>query len=110
MTGNEFQSINDLIWLVLCHLIGDYVLQSDYIAKTKGENWYHLFVHSALYCVPFMIVFESMGLLAVFCRLFCTHFVIDAWKSRYRKINYADDQCLHYGVLLVILLKGWCYS
>lgn len=25
--------------LIICHLIGDYVLQNDFIAKTKGENW-----------------------------------------------------------------------
>ena len=34
--------------LVFCHLVGDYVLQSDFIAKTKGSNWYHLFVHCAM--------------------------------------------------------------
>lgn len=31
-----------LFRLVVCHLIGDYCLQSDFIAKTKGQNWYHL--------------------------------------------------------------------
>ena len=30
--------IKTLIELVFCHLIGDYVLQCDFIAKTKGEN------------------------------------------------------------------------
>lgn len=39
--------------LIICHLIGDYVLQNDFIAKTKGENWYHLLVHCLLYSVPF---------------------------------------------------------
>ena len=29
--------------LILCHLVGDYVLQIDFIAKTKGQNFYHLF-------------------------------------------------------------------
>ena len=43
-----------LFILVICHLIGDYFLQSDFIAKTKGQNWYHLFVHCILYVVPFM--------------------------------------------------------
>lgn len=38
-----------LFKLVMCHLVGDYVLQIDFIAKTKGENWYHLLV----YCLPF---------------------------------------------------------
>lgn len=43
--------------LILCHLIGDYVLQTDRIADTKGTNMYHLFVHCALYCVPFYFLF-----------------------------------------------------
>ena len=50
-------SLHTIVLIVLCHLIGDYVLQCDFIAQTKGENWYHLFVHCALYCVPFLIVF-----------------------------------------------------
>lgn len=24
--------------IIMCHLIGDYVLQCDFIAKTKGQN------------------------------------------------------------------------
>ena len=34
--------MNKLILLVFCHLVGDYVLQNDFIAKNKGSNWYHL--------------------------------------------------------------------
>jgi hypothetical protein len=43
--------------LIFCHLIGDYVLQIDFIAKTKGENMYHLLVHCFLYAVPFYVAF-----------------------------------------------------
>lgn len=79
--------------IVIAHLIGDYVLQTDFIAKTKGENWYHLFVHSALYVVPFYIFFGwgiELGL------LFASHFGIDAQKARYDKLGYFGDQVLHY--------------
>lgn len=37
-----------ILVLVFCHLIGDYVLQCDFIAKTKGENRYHMLVHCLL--------------------------------------------------------------
>lgn len=47
------QICETLFKLVMCHLVGDYVLQIDFIAKTKGENWYHLLVHCLLYCLPF---------------------------------------------------------
>lgn len=51
--------------LVLCHLVGDYVLQSDFLAKTKGESWYHLLVHCLLYCLPFYLAFGFTHLAAL---------------------------------------------
>lgn len=87
--------------LLMCHMIGDYVLQSDFIAKTKGENWYHLLVHCVLYVVPFYICFGLGWQLAI---IFIVHLVIDPLKARYNKINYWQDQLLHYLVCLVYLI------
>lgn len=84
--------------LVLCHLIGDYVLQCDFIAKTKGDNVYHLFVHCALYVVPFIVCFGMDYRIAI---LFATHFPIDIAKARYKKISYTLDQILHYAVIVI---------
>ena len=93
--------VEKILVVVFCHLIGDYVLQSDYIAKTKGENWYHLIVHSILYMVPFYICF---GLVWQFPILLTTHIVIDSLKARYNKLSYVQDQILHYLVGLLYLL------
>ena len=93
--------VSEVIFLVRCHMIGDYVLQNDFIAKTKGENWYHLFVHSILYCVPFIVVF---GINYMFGILFLSHIIIDSLKARYNKINYTQDQLLHYLLLSMYLL------
>lgn len=89
-----------IITLIFCHLVGDYVLQNDFIAKTKGENWYHLIVHCMLYCLPFFVLF---GLTWQLSFIFITHMIIDPLKARYSKINYATDQLLHYIVMLVYL-------
>lgn len=89
-----------IITLIFCHLVGDYVLQTDFIAKTKGENWYHLIVHCMLYCLPFFVLF---GLTWQLSFIFITHVIIDPLKARYNKINYATDQLLHYIVMLVYL-------
>lgn len=91
-----------ILELIFCHLIGDYVLQCDYIAKTKGDNWYHLLVHCVLYCVPFYVVF---GLTWQLPFVFVTHVYIDALKARYKKINYITDQILHY-IIMCIYLKA----
>ncbi len=88
--------------LVFCHLVGDYVLQSDFIAKSKGENWYHLLVHCLLYCLPFYIVF---GLTWQLMAIFVTHIVIDASKARYKAIDYTTDQLLHYMITLIYFVR-----
>lgn len=90
-----------IITLIFCHLVGDYVLQTDFIAKTKGENWYHLIVHCVLYCLPFFVFF---GLTWQLSFIFIIHMIIDPLKARYNKINYATDQILHYIVMLVYLI------
>lgn len=90
-----------ILIIILCHLVGDYVLQVDFIAKTKGTNWYHLFVHCALYVLPFYIVF---GLTWQLGFIFVAHMITDPLKARYNKINYVTDQILHYVVALVYFL------
>ena len=93
--------IDVFVKLVLCHLIGDYVLQSEYISKTKGENWYHLFVHCLLYAIPFYVYFGWCWQLAAITLL---HFPIDALKARYGKLSYTVDQFLHYALCLLYLI------
>jgi hypothetical protein len=93
--------LQKLILLIMCHLVGDYVLQSNFIASTKGKNWYHLFVHCVLYTVPFLIVFGWTWQLLI---IFLTHIIIDPLKARYYKITYVQDQILHYVITLVYLI------
>ena len=92
---------NTILFLVMCHMIGDYVLQTDFLAKTKGTSWYHLFVHSLLYSIPFLFVFPFNYKLYI---LIISHFIIDALKARYKKIDYVTDQLLHYLVLTILFI------
>lgn len=90
-----------IYFLLLSHFIGDYVLQSDYIAKTKGENWWHLVIQSALYTFPFALIFGTdLRLLG----LFINHFIIDALKEHGHVINYVPDQFLHQLLHMVCLI------
>ena len=93
--------IYTLVMLIICHLIGDYVLQTDFIAKTKGTNWYHLFVHCGLYVVPFIIVF---GLSWKILFLFTAHMIVDPLKARWNKITYVQDQLIHYLTMIIYLI------
>lgn len=85
----------------MCHLLGDYVLQIDFIAKSKGNNIYHLLVHCILYIFPFYIMF---GFDSRLISILISHIIIDLFKARYKKINYIADQILHYIALIVFYL------
>ena len=93
--------LNTIIKLILCHLVGDYVLQIDFIAKSKGSNIYHLLVHCLLYCLPFYIVF---GLTWQLIPLLILHIIIDLLKARYKLIPYWLDQVLHYATCLLYFI------
>lgn len=90
-----------VIILIICHFIGDYLLQKPYIAETKGKNWYHMFIHCMLYILPFMIYFGFTWHLWI---LFISHFIIDSLKARYHKIDYVNDQCLHWLMMMLYYL------
>ncbi len=66
---------------LLCHMIGDYVLQSDWMATEKTKRSLAALVHVVTYSIPFLFLTTSP--LAI---LFIagTHFVIDRWRlARY---------------------------
>lgn len=78
--------------LLVCHMLGDYVIQTDFLARTKGESWWHLLTHCVTYTVPFAVVFGVDWRVAW---LLLTHIVIDALKARWKVIDYLMDQLLH---------------
>lgn len=87
--------------LVACHMLGDYVLQNDFLASTKGENWWHLTAHCVLYTIPFTLAFGFDWRIAWLC---ASHFAIDALKARYKRIDYTSDQAAHLLAMVVYLV------
>ena len=90
-----------IIILIMCHLFGDYVLQSNFIAQTKGDNIYHLIVHCALYTLPFLIIFGFVWQTLI---IFIMHLFVDPLKAQFNKITYLEDQVIHYVTLFIYFL------
>ena len=87
-----------ILKIIYCHVLGDYVLSSNYIQTTKYENFYHLIIHCILYTIPFYFCFGlSLDLLFVFY----FHICIDHLKIT-NKINYFYDQIMHYIAALIL--------
>ena len=40
---------------IYAHLIGDYLLQTDWMALNKKEKWIPCFIHVVVYLVPFLL-------------------------------------------------------
>lgn len=93
--------IEILYKLIVCHFVGDYVLQIDFLAKTKGTNWWHMIAHCFLYTIPFYLAFGFDWRLAV---VLGTHLIIDSLKARWNKINYVHDQIFHVVVMIICYL------
>ena len=61
---------------LVAHAVGDYLLQSEWMAREKTKRSLPALVHSASYLLPFLLITQSPWALAV---IFGTHFVIDRW-------------------------------
>jgi hypothetical protein len=75
-------------WLVLAHLVGDFILQTEAMVRDKNRpgarGWRGLLTHGgavALCLVPVALVFGVRGL-ALLVVVAVTHVLIDRWKVR----------------------------
>jgi len=66
---------------LIAHAVGDYILQSDWMANTKTQKSSAALAHVLTYFLPFLFLTTSWKALAV---IIGTHFVIDRWRlARY---------------------------
>jgi hypothetical protein len=93
--------LTKIIYLIIAHAIGDYFLQTDYLAKNKGTDFYILFIHCVLYCVPFIFIFGITWQLAP---LFVLHLLFDWLKASKKKTTLLIDQIVHYATALLYLV------
>lgn len=61
----------------MAHLVGNYVLQSDWRVQEKGSSNLAAFVHVVFYTLPFLLITQAPIALAIIAG---THFVIDRWR------------------------------
>lgn len=66
--------------LLLCHLVGDYLLQSDWMAAHKRGNAFVAFLHAITYTLPFWLC-SATGILPLSISgleiILFTHYLID---------------------------------
>lgn len=66
---------------IVAHLVGDYILQSHWMAQNKTKSSWAALVHAVTYTLPFLLITQSVLALAIICG---THFLIDRFRlARY---------------------------
>ena len=66
---------------LIAHAVGDYLLQSDWMAQEKVKRSFPALVHVLVYLLPFLFLTQNPLTLAV---IGGTHFIIDRWHlARY---------------------------
>lgn len=115
--------IKYLLILGVGHLLGDFYLQNEKIAKNKDEKYQGVLLHSLQYYIAVLLVtlpvFSlDMILAATYASL--AHFVIDTIKYVLLKMNkirkscriFVIDQCMHVISLfaLAYIMECWNFS
>jgi len=72
---------------LICHLLGDYVLQSSWMANNKVRRWFPAIVHACVYFLPFFFLTHPSPIAAL--AIIGTHAVIDRFRIA-RHIAYAN--------------------
>jgi len=66
---------------LLAHLVGDYLLQSDWMAQEKTKRTVAAVAHALCYTLPFLFLTSSWSALLWIAG---SHFIIDRWRlARY---------------------------
>ena len=81
---------------LVAHAVGDYVLQSDWMANEKTKRWAAVIAHVVTYALPFLFLTQSWKAL---CFIVGTHLVIDHWRlARYVcwLKNFMSPRLTHY--------------
>lgn len=71
---------------ILLHLFGDYITQSDWMAKNKTKSTWAAFVHATTYSLPFLLI----GSVPAFLVIWSTHLMIDRFRLA-RFVAYAKN-------------------
>mgnify|MGYP000950012263 CR=1 FL=1 len=62
---------------IVAHLVGDYILQSHWMATEKTKRSAAAAIHAVTYTLPFLLITQSVAAIVAICG---THFLIDRFR------------------------------
>lgn len=103
-------NLNQIIIFALgLHFIGDFILQSDWMAKNKSSSNKVLLIHTSVYCLPLMIYSVRWAIINMVLHTITDYFTSRATKRLYGVSNHwffvviGLDQFIHTACLIITL-------
>ena len=100
-----------LLKILFAHSLGDYFLQTDYLAINKGKDNYILCIHAILYTFAVSLIFGSEISQLWYWLILLTHILVDYVKARGitpeimgDKNALILDQVIHFLTLVLALV------
>lgn len=62
---------------ILAHLVGDYILQSHWMAQNKAKHTHAALIHAFAYSLPFLLLTSNM---TAMWAIFLSHFMVDRFR------------------------------
>ena len=110
---------------LVAHFVGDFILQSDWMAQEKSRNSFACLVHVIFYTLPFLLITQEPVALLIISG---THFMIDRWRlprfliwakdlpfpgrrsfSDCQRTGFPPEMPDHLARLLYIIIDGICH-
>lgn len=84
------------LWIVLAHLVGDYLIQSHWMATEKTKHWLPAIAHGVAYTLPYAALMLIPGATVAFSMpallvIGGTHIIIDRYRLA-RHIAWLKNQ------------------
>lgn len=112
---------NLLLILLICHVLGDYILQSNHLAMDKLNRYPSVCLHALIYSIPFILVMIyyitittnliDLGYPWMLLIIPVLHYIIDTLKYLITKylyqnsiVLYFTDQVLH--ILTIVIMAN----
>jgi hypothetical protein len=66
-----------IVYGVLLHFVGDYLVQTNWMANEKVNKWLPAWIHAVTYTLPFLLLTRNVWALLIIC---VTHAIIDHYR------------------------------
>lgn len=108
-------TIDQILFLLFAHVIGDWGIWNSWMAQTKGKCWEIMTAHCLIYTGTCCAAFYFIGVTPIYpiaAIIFITHIFIDQWKcnrlkqfKEWRPTWYLHvDQSLHLAILVLLYI------